>query len=72
MPFPSNTMSIEHGTIFVRIFCRHAGLPLLPDVRSVVLCRCLHVDEINKLLLAATADKCATVFDLTAGLPLAR
>lgn len=35
-------------------------------------CRCLYVDDGNRLLLAATADKAATVYELTAGAPLAR
>lgn len=36
-------------------------------------CRCLYVCERNQLLLAATADKCAHVFDLSSGfVPLAR
>lgn len=40
---------------------------------SLLRCRCLYVDEANQLLLAATADKCAHVFDLSAGfVPLAR
>jgi hypothetical protein len=36
--------------------------------------RCLYVDEANQLLLAATADRCAHVFDLsnTGFVPLAR
>jgi hypothetical protein len=50
-----------------------AMLLLLTRNHHLVWRRCLYVDEHNQLLLVATADKCAHVFDLSAGfVPLAR